>query len=129
MMETMIDSGRLEVVRNKYGFSNGLCVNSVGNSDGLGLWWRDQNVDLISYSSHHISITVEDYRGDCKWKAHGIYGWPERTNKYKTWELMNSLAQGYHGPYVVFGDFNEILRGIEKEGGTPRCDKDMDAFR
>ena len=33
----MIDSGRLEVVRNKCGFSNGLCVSSVGTSGGIGL--------------------------------------------------------------------------------------------
>lgn len=29
----------------------------------------------------------------------------------------------------MFGDFNEILSCTEKEGGSLRADRDMDAFR
>lgn len=32
-------------------------------------------------------------------------------------------------PYILFGDFNEILRGDEKDGGAIRSDHDMEAFR
>lgn len=41
ILESMIDSRRLEVVRNKCGFINGVCLSSQGNYEGLGLWWRD----------------------------------------------------------------------------------------
>ena len=83
-MESMVDSGRLELVCNKCGFSNGLCVSSMGNSGGIGLWWRDQNVTLNSYSNRHISVIVKDEKLDSLWCTHGIYGWPEKANKYKT---------------------------------------------
>lgn len=60
IIEFMVDKNRLEGVRHKCGFQNGLCVSSNGNSDGIGLWWRDQKVTLNSFSEKHISVTVED---------------------------------------------------------------------
>lgn len=129
VMKSMIDSSRLEIVRNKCGFPNGLCISNNGNSGGIGLWWRDHNVSLISYSDRHILALVEDDYDSRKWCINGIYGWPERANKHKTWELMKSLVdRPDDSPYIVFGDFNEILRGDEKEGGAIRCDQDMNAF-
>lgn len=115
IIESMIDAGRLEKVRNKCGFHYGFCVDNCGNSVGLGLWWRDDNVSLVSYSKNHISIVVDDDCIGCKWYAHGIYGWADKFNKHKTWNLMKSLVESCSFPYVFFGDFNEILMGTEKE--------------
>ena len=129
IIESMVDKSRLKGVCHKFGFQNGLCVSSQGNSSGIGLWWRDQKVSLNSFSQRHNSITVEDEWRNCKWCTHGIYGWPEKTNKHMTWDLMKSLSDNFNLPSIFFGDFNEILRGDEKEGGVPRCDKDMDNFR
>lgn len=42
---------------------------------------------------------------------------------------MQSLSDTHALPSIFFGDFNEILRGDENEGGVPRCDKNMDDFR
>lgn len=67
---------------------------------------------------------------DCNdvWFACGIYGWADRANKYKTWDLMRKIRDEVRGPMVVFGDFNEILNSEEKEGGGARQDRDMQAF-
>lgn len=72
---------------------------------------------------------MEDNYHNKTWCTHGIYGWPERANKFRTWELMRSLIGAEDIPYVFFGDFNEILRGEEKEGETVRHEPDMAAFR
>ncbi len=59
-------------------------------------------------------VEMDDYGNS--WLANGIYGWAERANKFKTWDLMQSLVNGVQVPYVFFGDFNEILKADEKEG-------------
>ena len=59
-METMLDTKILEKVRNRCGFTDGLCLSSNGNSGGIGLWWQDLDVSVISFSSHHVLAVVLD---------------------------------------------------------------------
>lgn len=128
--ETMMEDRKLEGIRRKCGFSEGLCISSEGHSGGLGLWWRDINVHLISYSSHHIFVEVRDNcETGLRWFAYGIYGWADRIQKRRTWELIEKIRAETSGPLIMFGDFNEILSHQEREGGNRRSDREMDAFR
>lgn len=54
VMESMMQRDKLERVRNRCGFFDGVCIDSNGQSGGIGLWWRDLEVTLLSYSSRHI---------------------------------------------------------------------------
>ncbi|XP_074302679.1 uncharacterized protein LOC141634383 [Silene latifolia] len=128
-METMMCTRDLTRVRNSCGFTDGLCVNSRGRAGGLGLWWRDINVNLISFCNNHIMVDVLDENNSPKWRAVGIYGWPETSNKHKTWDLMRSLCNSSNIPIAFFGDFNEIVSMSEKQGGAIRRERHMDAFR
>ena len=47
----------------------------------------------------------------------------------ETWQLLRDLNNKYNIPWVCTRDFNEILRGHEKLGGSPRRDAEMEAFR
>ena len=47
----------------------------------------------------------------------------------ETWQLLRELNNKYHLPWVCAGDFNEILRGHEKLGGSARREVEMEAFR
>lgn len=86
-------------------------------------------MDISSFSDHHVEAVVKNEEGVPMWRAVGIFGWPEASNKYKTWELIRSLHGENSLPTVMFGDFNEITSMSEKEGGAIRCERQMDAFR
>lgn len=58
LMEIMVDSKKLQVVREKCGLSEGLCLSSAGLSDGIGFWWQDVNAHVISYSTHHVTVEI-----------------------------------------------------------------------
>lgn len=103
VMESRIDRIKLEVVRNKCGFSNGVSVTSNGILGGLGLWWKDQKVTLRSFSNRHIFVIVEDEFVGLQWVAKGVYGWSDRVGKFKIWDLMKSLVVGCSSPYIFFG--------------------------
>ena len=129
LMETMIDVGKLERIQNICGFVNGVCLSSNGRAGGMGFWWRGINVVPSTYSNHHFIADVLDNNNVPVWRAVGIYGWPERENKHKTWEMMGRIKAMSRVPCIMFGDFNEILCQAEKEGGVPRGEREMDAFR
>ncbi|KAL2898070.1 Ribonuclease S-2 [Bienertia sinuspersici] len=123
-METMIEDKKLVSVKKRCGFINGVCISSEGNSGGIGLWWRDVNARVRSYSSHHVKMDVCDDDGSAEWKAIRVYGWADLRNKHLTWAIMRCLCLSSNIPVILFGDFNEILRREEKEGGLngqPRC--------
>lgn len=77
-----MDTRKLEVVRNKCGFVNGTCVDNVGHSGGLGLWWSDLEVHFISSLNHHIFVEVkEEHAKYGSWFVCGVYGWGDKANK------------------------------------------------
>ncbi|XP_074288184.1 uncharacterized protein LOC141613350 [Silene latifolia] len=129
VMETMISASRLEKIRNKCGFLSGFCLSSNGRYGGLGLWWKDVNVQLLSYDKNHIAVKIVGDDGNTLWKAVGVYGWSELANKHKTWSMLKALCRNNEDPMVLFRDFNEILCDSEKEGGAIRSERQMDAFR
>ncbi|KAL2929017.1 RNA polymerase II holoenzyme cyclin-like subunit [Bienertia sinuspersici] len=125
----MVDNCVLEKIKKRCGFVNGICVSSRGNSGGLGFWWRDVDMVVISYSNHHCAANVISRDGGPCWRAMGIYGWPDAPNKHRTWDLISTLKLNCNIPWVIFGDFNEITSLAEKEGGASRGERQMDAFR
>ncbi|KAL8101394.1 hypothetical protein AgCh_033322 [Apium graveolens] len=79
-------------------------------------------------------LLTEPYCGDVEdnsksWRFVGIYGWPEATNKLKTWNLMRHLCANVNTPIVIGGDFNEILSYAEKEGGVDTDKREIAQFR
>jgi hypothetical protein len=58
-----------------------------------------------------------------------MYGESRWEDKYKTWDKIRELNNQYVLPWVIIGDLNEILYSHEKEGGNPRPQNYMQAFR
>lgn len=68
VMETMMEDRKLEGIRKKCGFSEGIGVSSEGHFGGIGLWWRDCTANLISFSSHHVLVEIrDDYEARAPW--------------------------------------------------------------
>lgn len=49
--------------------------------------------------------------------------------KHLSWEYLHNLHQQANLPWMVAGDFNEVLYSHEKEGGAPRPMHMMQSFR
>jgi exonuclease III len=130
LMETKINSLRMEGVRRTIGFENGLSIPSEGKSGGLALLWRQgYEVVINSYSKYHIDSVVKVKTTDDIWRVTGFYGHPETSQKETTWRLLESLNNQSNVPWVCVGDFNEILENREKTGRAIRPQAQMNRFR
>ncbi|KAL8473667.1 hypothetical protein ACS0TY_030494 [Phlomoides rotata] len=57
-----------------------------------------------------------------------MYGWPERCNHHRTFQLIRRVAPLQDTPWLCMGDFNEILWSWEKRGGIYQRTRSMEEF-
>lgn len=114
LMENMIDVEKHQLVKVKCGFTDGLCLSSIGLSGGIDFRWSELNVKLISYSVHHIAVEVWEDSDAPLWAAVRIYGWPATSNKHLSWALMKEIRCAILILMIFFGDINKILHALEE---------------
>ena len=120
----------MERIRDRIGFAKGLIVPSCGHSGGLALLWtREIDLEIKSYSNHHIDAIVSKTNSNFKWRITGFYGHPQAHLRQFSWDLLAYLKGQYQLPWICFGDFNEILSMEEKLGGLLRPQGQMEKFR
>jgi endonuclease/exonuclease/phosphatase family metal-dependent hydrolase len=92
------------------------------------LWKREISIQQVFSSPKYIDVHIDEGQGR-KWRPTGIYGEPRWEDKYKTWDKMRELKHDSTLPWLILGDFNEIMFSHEKEGGNQRPSAFMQAFR
>jgi hypothetical protein len=110
----------MQKVGNSVGFSEKLIVEATGRAGGICMAWSNAlKVEVLEFNSHIIAITIHD--NQCSWSLIGFYSPPYKTKRRKAWENLYALLESLDGPRICFGDFNEMVDSIEKEGGRIGC--------
>ncbi|XP_052485155.1 uncharacterized protein LOC128040446 [Gossypium raimondii] len=120
----------MEKIRRSCGFYFGIDVDSIGSRGGLCLAWRgNANISLQSFSNRHIDVIIEEEGEGVIWRFTGFYGSPYSYDREESWNLLRQLKNQGDDPWLVCGDFNEILYNFEKKGGLLREERRMETFR
>jgi len=130
LQETRLKAHEFEVCKFKLGFVNYLVVDCQGRKGGLTvLWGRDIHLLILNYSHCHVDALIDDDPRKGSWFFIGIYGFPEVSQRSRTWDLLRQLVRYNGEAWIVIGDFNELLHHNEKWGGRPRPYWQISAFR
>ncbi|MBA0698767.1 hypothetical protein Goari_000459 [Gossypium aridum] len=101
-----------------------------GSRGGLCLAWRaGKNVQLQNFSKRHIDVIIDEVEKGYKWRFTGFYGSPYPHERAEAWNVLRHLRTARELPWLVCGDFNEIMYSFEKKGGLPREEGRMEVFR
>ncbi|KAA3476158.1 expansin-A1-like [Gossypium australe] len=124
LIETKLDQKRMDRARKSCGFINGIDIEAERSRDGLCLAWKGGiEVTLKSFSKWHIDVLVKEDGIEEEWRFTGFYGSPYLRDQNHVWNILKRLSQDSNCPWLVAGDFNEIMYSFEKRGdcqGTKR---------
>ena len=93
------------------------------------LWSKDTNLEIKSFSNHHIDVVISESSNGFVWRFTGFYGHPEAHLREESWKLLSLLNNQFNIPWFCCGDFNEILFMNEKAGDVLLSQSQMDSFR
>ncbi|XP_072067035.1 uncharacterized protein [Arachis hypogaea] len=113
----------------KLGFTNVSCVEPQGLAGGLVLAWRE-GVDIAVVKSVEFFIyfrwTNRRLQRECGVIAVHLHSEEGlRNQQYGT--ILNQL-EGMEDPYMVIGDFNDIMAHDEKDGGRMKLVASIENF-
>lgn len=78
--------------------------------------WRSEGVaQVLSTSDRHIDLCVT-LKDEEPYRMTLFYGYADRCKRYLSWDLLRRLASQSSLPWVLLGDFNELLAVNEKWG-------------
>lgn len=66
-------------------------------------------MQLRSYSKYHIDVNVLEENGSKIWRYTGFYGELCASKKSDSWNLLKRLGTDKSLPWLISGDFKEIL--------------------
>lgn len=79
-------------------------------------------------SKNHFDCIIGKGSADA-WQFTGFYGEPVTHKRFKSWDLLRKLNRQFGLPWLCSGDFNEIVKGLEKVGVSNRSHAQMQLFR
>lgn len=66
----------------------------------------------------HDTITIKLVVGNESWTLTGMYASPIYTKRLELWHYLSSFKETIIGPWMIIGDFNEIILSSKQKGST-----------
>uniref|UniRef100_A0A2N9HP80 Reverse transcriptase domain-containing protein n=1 Tax=Fagus sylvatica TaxID=28930 RepID=A0A2N9HP80_FAGSY len=120
LTETRLGGSRAAELARSLPFDGFLCTNTIGFAGGIWILWKTAAVELELLTSTeqeiHVSAQVTD--SNSLWLLSAIYASPRRSERRVLWNNLMVLSGLHNLPWVMTGDFNDVLSGEEKWGGN-----------
>lgn len=128
LVETRCSGSKAQEVIRKLGFKHQIIEDARGMSGGIWVLWNDESLDIRVIVSHHQFIHCHvSGIGRRPWFFTAVYCSPREAERSHFWEAMKEIADKTSEPWMLAGDFNDIMTADEQRGGAvvneQRCRK------
>lgn len=119
IMETHIQYAWVQSFWESQGYKPIAIIEAIGHSGGLWIFQRNglaMTTTVQDISPHTISFRITS--GGEAWVCTGLYASPIPANRPPTWQHLCQLSNSISEPWLVVGDFNDIIMSSEQNGGS-----------
>lgn len=97
-----------------------LVSEAQGFDGGIWIMWNASvvNVKLNSMDDQFINVVIDSFQ-NAKWILTAVYASPKLVLRRSLWLYLEELGRVMSLPWLLLGDFNQVLRRSEKRGGGP----------
>ncbi|XP_071939846.1 uncharacterized protein [Coffea arabica] len=118
LVETRTSSDKGARILRRFNFNQMAFVEAQGFSGGIWMFWNDREVEVEVVSTNwQIVNTVVKNRDGKEWLMSAIYASPEKELQKLLWKYLQELGEKVKFPWLLLGDFNEVVDSTEKRGG------------
>ncbi|XP_074278384.1 uncharacterized protein LOC141601975 [Silene latifolia] len=124
LLETRVKPVSLNRIANNVCYNwNYITNTSMHNGGRIWVLWRDSRIklDVIEMEAQYIHAKIKVKHTDQEFTATFIYGFNKIEERVPLWNALVRLT--VNGPWIVLGDFNNVMFANERLGKIVRDDE------
>ncbi|XP_050254456.1 uncharacterized protein LOC126700356 [Quercus robur] len=101
-------------------FDGCITTDTIGYVGGLWILWKKEDVKvlLLLAAEQEIHASIKVSSSNFTWLISTIYASPRLAKGRILWNNLKTVAHLHNLPWLMLGDFNEVLCGDDKFGGN-----------
>ena len=117
--ETRVGGDRVGRIIEGLPFDVFITTDTIGFTGGLWILWKkeDAKVNLLTSTEQEIHATIKVCSTNHSWLIFAIYASPKIAERRLIWSNLSEVAKLHNLPWLMLGNFNEVLCGEDKYGG------------
>ena len=118
--ETRVGGDRASKIIEGLPFDGSITMETIGYAGGLWILWKSDEMEVLPLSSieQEIHAMVKVHSSNLTWLMTAIYASPRLAERRILWENLKTVAHLHNLPWLMLGDFKEVLGGEDKFGGN-----------
>ncbi|GAA0184299.1 hypothetical protein LIER_31587 [Lithospermum erythrorhizon] len=127
--ETKVSQSQAGEICRSLRFSNWKCADPIGCAGWVWLLWNSSEIklDIIQFDSHVVNAVAEVSCTPNPWILYAIYA-PNPEDRSLFWNTLVSFSSTFNLPWLLVGNFNDMLSSSDKSGGLPVRPARLQAF-
>ncbi|MCH82272.1 hypothetical protein A2U01_0003073 [Trifolium medium] len=116
IMETRCDPNKLRKTFNLLGYDNFSATEVQGYAGGIIVAWKKDDIS--------VEVCIKSFQ-----YMHLKVNYPNEANRNALWDELKVIASSMNEPWLLAGDFNDIMTADEKKGGAAASRRKCNIFR
>ena len=121
VIETLTNNSNSQRILKALHFHNKLIIDPVNHMGGMWVCWNNSTITVQHYVTHdrlaHLDILYKPHNK--MYSILGTYCPAQNVEKDPFWSFLTNYVSGLQFPWLLLGDFNEMLSPQDKMGGSP----------